>query len=826
MRISYSWLNELVGNLKSPEELAKEFVRTGTEVESIERLDERYDNIVVGLVLSKEPHPDSDHMSVCSIDVADKNVDEEGNPVPLQIVCGATNFVKGNKVVVAMIGAEFGDFKIKKSKLRGVMSEGMNCSLKELGLASTSEGILILPVDAPVGMPFAEYYGLTDAIIDCEITPNRPDCLCMKGIAREAAAICGTSPRMFLVDGYRGFDPSLEDLKLDIDYLNEGMCKSYDVAVAQDVEAVETPEWMVSRLEAAGFSSTNVFDDIANYTMILCGQPIRMYDFDKVAQESDKVSLKLRHAHADEVLALSDEQSVSLPSDALVVEAQGTTPIALAGISGVDKFKPEGKRVIVEAAAFDAGCVSRTSRELNLMNEASIRFERTVDPYGCSDGLETAMQLLHEICGARYNFLSNYSEMIEIPDTVIDLDPDWVRSLCGAPIQDKEISSILEALECTVNSKKKEGTTKKEGKVTFEVSAPSFRPDLIRPIDLVEEILRIWGMDRVAPTLPAARNHAGGLKPEQKRMRKIGQTLRGLGLSETKTYCFASEEDFKNLNLTEQGRGVAVEIINPLVSDQSLMRRSIVPGLLKSVSYNLHHGSPNVALYEQGRVFFGDLEKSQPYEIEYISGVMCGKWQQDTWNVREEELDFFDVKGVVEGLMHALRIEKCRYVVAEPEKYPWLQPGRAAELRVGKKVVGWLGNIHPLSLQNFDIDCDVVAFELNADALLELAQDELPYTPIPTVPGVQVDLAIVVDEEVTYEMMMQRLKSAGGKLLDSVELFDVYRDDERVGVGKKSMAFKLVYRDGDQTLTAKTVEKAHSKLVDKICKATGGEVRA
>ncbi len=819
MRISYKWLQEFVEGLKGPDDLVSEFVRTGTEVEAVERLGSRFDHVVVGHILSKEPHPDSDHMSVCMVDVGDKNVDENSNPAPLQIVCGATNFKKGDKVVVAMIGAEFGDFKIKKSKLRGVTSEGMNCSMKELGLASQSDGIMILPQDAPVGMPFADYYKISDTILDCEITPNRPDCLCMMGIAREVSAIYNTDVVFDLPEP--DVVSTVDDFAdLTVDFLGEGMCSSYAIGMARGVSDVETPEWMASRLEAAGFTSTNILDDIANYTMVLCGQPIRMYDFGKVAEGSNQVSLKLRRAKADEKLTLSEDQTVSLPADALVVEAQNTTPIALAGISGVDKYKATSGTVIVEAAAFDAGCTSRTSRELNLMSDASIRYERTVDPEGSELGLEIALALLEDLAGAQVAMDVNHMGMIDHSNALIVLDPEWVRSLCGAPISNGEMVNYLDHLGCTLEDMEEDGSE------VFGVIAPSYRPDLTRPIDLVEEILRLWGMDRVEPTLPAARNHAGGLKPDQKRLRKIVQTLRGLGMNETKTYCFASEEDFKNLNLTEEGRGQAVEIINPLVADQSLMRRSIIPGLLKSVSYNLHHGIPNVALFELGRLFFGDSEKSQPEEVEYVSGVLCGKWQEDGWNIRTEELDFFDVKGIVEELIHALRIEKGRFVVAEPEKYPWLQPGRAAELRIGKKTIGWLGNIHPLSLKNFDIDCDVVAFELNADALIEHAQDELPYTPIPSVPGVQVDLAIVVDEDVTYEMMMQRLKSAGGKLLDSVELFDVYRDEERVGAGKKSMAFKLVYRDGNETLTAKAVEKAHNKLIEKICKATGGEVRS
>ena len=341
----------------------------------------------------------------------------------------------------------------------------------------------------------------------------------------------------------------------------------------------------------------------------------------------------------------------------------------------------------------------------------------------------------------------------------------------------------------------------------------------------IEEVVRLWGEGDITPTLPAARNHAGGLTVDQQRIRKIGRTLRACGLSETTTYCFADTNDLSKLGMSEEGRGIPVKIINPLVADQAEMRRSILPGLLRSVAYNLDHGVDAVALYEIGRVFFGHENKSQPDEPSFVCGVLSGH-RDDEWCQKFEDYDIFDAKGVVEQLLSALRVTKVRFKVADPQTYGWLQPGRAAEVYGNKgELMGWVGNIHPKALKAFGVDAPVVAFELSVESLLRLAHRELPYVDVPTLPGVDVDLAIVVDESVTCEQLEQRIKSAGGKLLSDVRLFDVYRDPVRVGLGKKSMAFSLTYRSADHTLTSEEVDRAHKKLVDKVCRATGGEVR-
>ena len=404
-----------------------------------------------------------------------------------------------------------------------------------------------------------------------------------------------------------------------------------------------------------------------------------------------------------------------------------------------------------------------------------------------------------------------------VPAPVIDFRPERARMLCGADVPDDFMVQRLSRLGCKVEPAA-------DGHLT--VTAPTNRPDLTREVDLIEEVCRLWGEGDITPTLPAAKNHAGGLTVDQRRVRLIGQTLRACGLSETSTYCFADPNDLVKLGITDEGRGIPVKIINPLVADQSQMRQSMLPGLLRSVAYNLDHGVPNVALYEIGRVFYGHEGKSQPDEPSFVAGVLAGKRADDAWNQKYAEYDFFDAKGSVEALLDALRLTKVRFKVADPEQYPWLQPGRAAEVLSQGQVIGWVGNIHPASLQKIGVDEPVVAFELSVEHLLRLAKKELPYVDVPTLPGVTHDLAIVVDESVTYEQLVQRITSAGGKLLADVRLFDVYRDPVRVGKGKKSMAFSLTYRAADRTLTSEEVEKAHEKLVKKVLRATGGEVRS
>ena len=819
MRISYEWLKSMVDVPEDPSDLVAEFVRTGTEVEAVEKVGADLTNVVTAQVVSKKPHPDSDHMWLCQVSVGDRNVDADGNPVPLQIVCGAQNFEEGDHIVTAMIGAVLpGDFKIKKSKLRGVESCGMNCSARELGLGDDHDGIIILPKDAPVGMDYTDYLGMSDTVIDCEITPNRPDCLSMTGMAVEVAAMYDEDTHIELPSVKSEQGPDAHDL-VDVTIDDPELCQRYTARVVRNVKIGPSPEWLARRVVAAGSRPINHVVDVTNYVMFLTGQPLHAFDLGKLTERDGRRHIVVRAAADGEKLETLDGVERTLTPDMAVITDDGKTPVALAGVMGGmnSEIDENTVDVLLESATFSSGHVSRTSRNLDLMSEASIRYERQVDGANCANVAEIAAALFEECCGAEVcpGIVDAYP--LVVPAPVIDFRPARARMLCGAQIPDEFMVARLSRLGCSIERVDDEHLT---------VTAPTNRPDLTREVDLIEEVCRLWGEGDIEPTLPAARNHAGGLTVEQKRIRLIGQTLRACGLSETSTYCFADPNDLVSLGITEEGRGIPVKIINPLVADQSEMRRSMLPGLVRSVAYNLDHGVPNVALYEIGRVFFGHESKSQPDEPTYVCGVLAGKRADDAWNSKFPDYDFFDAKGAVEQLLSALRLTKVRFKVADAQRYPWLQPGRAAEVLSHGEVLGWVGNIHPASLQKVGVDVPVVAFELSVEALLRLAVRELPYVDVPTLPGVTHDLAIVVDESVTYEQLVQRIGSAGGKLLADVRLFDVYRDPVRVGKGKKSMAFSLTYRAADRTLTSEEVEKAHEKLVNKVLRATGGEVRS
>lgn len=824
MKVSYDWLKSMVELPEDPSELSREFIRTGTEVEAIETVGESFDHIVTAKVLSKEAHPDSDHLWVTMVDVGANNVDAEGNPEPLQIVCGAQNFNEGDHIVTAMIGAELpGDIKIKKGKLRGVVSMGMNCSARELGLSADHEGIMILPEDAPIGTPFAQYVGTSDTVLDCEITPNRADCLSMIGIAREVGAIYD---RDFHVDlpavAAESGAPTAETVSVEL--IDEGLCDRYVARVVRDVKVGPSPEWLVQRLNSCGIRTHNNVVDITNYVMMLTGQPLHAFDLSAFEEKGGKRTVAVRAAREGEVFRTLDdvERTLSAGMGLIATGEAGATPVALAGVMGgmESEVTDATVDVLVESACFNAGRTSHTSRDLALISDASIRFERQVDETGCVDVANIACALIEQLAGGKV--APGCVDVYPAPKQLapISLRLSRVHELCGAAIEPAFIEMALTRLGCSVEAEG-EGDAR-----VFAVMPATFRPDLTREIDLIEEVLRLWGMDRVEATIPAAKNHIGGLTREQQLTRKVGQILRACGLNETMNFSFAAPGDLERIGMTDEGRGCPVEIMNPLVAEQTEMRRSLIPGLLQSVEYNIKHSTANVQLYEIGTLFFGRENASAPKERESVAGVLSGSMGDVTWNYKPMPLRFFDGKGVVEELLSQLRTPKVRFRPADGDDYAFLQPGRGAEVLSGGTVLGWVGEIHPDARDVYGIDIPVVAFELNLEALIKGAGAQEAYREFSQFPSVEHDLAIVVDDDVTCEDLERRLRSAGGKLLVGVRLFDVYRDPVRVGAGKKSMAFALTYRADDHTLTSEEVERAHSKLVTKVCKATGGEVRS
>ena len=629
MKVSYNWLKTLVDVPESPEELAAEFIRTGTEVESIDTVGEAFDHVVTAQVVSKEPHPDSDHMWVCRVDVGRFNLGEDGEPEPLQIVCGAQNFEQGDHIVTALVGAELpGGVKIKKSKLRGVVSCGTNCSARELGLSGDHSGIMILPKDAPVGVPFAEYHGSSDTVLDCEITPNRPDCLSMVGIAREVGAIFDRDTHIEL-PAIKHEDASVHvDDLVDVRIDDPELCSRYTARVVRGVKIGPSPEWLAERVTAAGMRPINNVVDVTNYVMMLTGQPLHAFDLGKLTERDGRRHVVVRAAHDGEKIVTLDEQERELTHDMCVITDDGARPVCLAGVMGSfdSEIDETTHDVLLEAACFDSSHISRTSRDLALISEASIRYERQVDRTRCDQVSAIAAALFEECCGATVvsGAIDVYPAPVERNE--LTLRQNRVELICGAAIEPEFVERSLVRLGCTVER------AAADGELVFRVVPPTFRPDLEREIDLIEEVLRLWGMGRVEATIPAAKNHIGGLTHDQRLLRRIGAIMRSCGLNETTTYSFAAPGDLEKTHMSTDGRGLPVVLMNPLVAEQTEMRRSLLPGLLQSVAYNNAHGTANVHLYEMGTLFCGRENASLPKERRSIAGVLSGAWGDTTWN--------------------------------------------------------------------------------------------------------------------------------------------------------------------------------------------------
>ena len=809
MRVSYDWLKDMVEVPDDPADLSFEYIRTGTEVEGKEVLGASLDHVVTAQIVTKEPHPDSDHMWLTTVDT--------GEEQPLQIVCGAQNFEAGDHVVTACIGAELpGGIKIKKSKLRGIESYGMNCSARELGYGGDTHGIMILPKDAPIGVPFAQYAGLADTIFDCEITPNRPDCLSMIGMARETGAILDHDVHVKLPQIEHEEGISTADT-ISVKIADNKLCDRYVARVVRNVTVGDSPDWLIKRLNACGVRPVNNIVDITNYVMMLTGQPLHAFDLDTFSDVDGHKQVMVDSSYEGQKFVTLDGVERTLKQGMALI-TDGVKPVAIAGVMGGQDTEITSKtiNILIESACFNAGLTSHTSRDLSLISDASIRFERQVDVTKCADVANIAAALVEQLASGKVapGLVDIYAN--KFTRQPITLRFDRVNKICGTEIDADFIRNKLTRLGCQV-------TNCENG---LNVLTPSFRPDLLREIDLIEEVLRLWGMDRVPATIPAAKNHIGGLTRTQLLERKIGSTLRSCGLNETTTFSFAAPNDLKRLGMSEVGRGVPVVLMNPLIAEQTQLRRTLITGLLTSVAYNEAHGTTNVQLYEMGTLFFGRENKSQPHEKKYVAGVMSGRMADPTATQDYEELRFFDGKGVIEELLQVLRTPKVRFRVAEPDTYKFLQPGRAAEVLSGGTVLGWVGEIHPNVRDNFHISVPVVAFELSVDALIKTASNQKPYQEFSSFPPVSQDLAIVVNRDVTAEQMMQRITSAGGKLLRDVRLFDVFVDEQRLGNNKKSMAFNLTYQAPDHTLKAEEVQKAHQRIIAKVCKSVGGEVRS
>lgn len=805
MFVSLNWLREYIDFDLTAEELAEKLLLTGTAIESVGYLGRDMDNIVVGQIKAIKKHPNADTLTLCRVDIGTKE---------LQIVCGATNMKEKDKVAVALVGARLpNSITLKKANIRGCDSEGMMCSAVELGVGEDASGLLILDPETKVGISFASAYGLEDIVLELEVTPNRPDCLSMIGIAREVGAITGRP--------YRKPNVILNEVaekassRAQVEILDSILCPRYVARVITGVKIGPSPAWMWQRLEKAGIRPINNIVDVTNYVMMELGQPLHAFDHDRITQGK----IIVRRAEKDEIMVTLDDVSRRLNEDMLVI-ADPKGPVALAGVMGgaFSEVSSSTKNILLESANFNPVSIGRTSRGLGLISEASIRFERGVDPNGALFAADRAAQLMAELAGGKALREAVDVYPREIKPWLLILRVSRANDILGAELTSKQVSGILKALDLDVSV---EGSGTRVDRL--KVTVPTFRPDLEREIDLIEEVARLHGYDKIETTLPESRGRRGGLKHEQVVREMVRDHLVSSGLYEVVTYGFIDDRHFDLMGLPPDDKlRQAVRLKNPVSEDQSIMRTTLVPGLLNVIRHNVNRGETDVAVFEMGKAFSPRRGELLPEESLSLAGALTGSWRSKEWYEEARKVDFYDAKGVLEALFEKLGIGD-RWTL-ERIRDPVLHQGRQADILVGKDRIGWLGELRPEVQAAYELSERVIIFEVELDKLVDLADLAWEFQEIPRFPSIALDIAALVDEKVKAADVQKTIGLAGGKLLKEVRLFDFY-DKDPVPRGKKSLAYSLTFRADDRTLTDEEAKKAYDRIVAQLKKELKAEIR-
>ena len=770
----------------------------GVEVESIKQLGAELEGVVVGSVTSIRPHPNADKLVLCQVDT--------GETEELQIVCGAPNVREGMLAPVATIGATLPiGLTIKRAKLRGEESHGMLCSEKELGLSEEAAGLMDLPTDIPLGTSFSEALGLDDVVFELEVTPNRPDCLSMIGVAREIRAETGNALKLPQVD----FNASETDIQEMTSVTIEApdLCPRYAARVIQGVKVDASPEWVQQRLESVGVGVINNIVDITNFVLMEYGQPLHAFDYHKLAENR----IVVRRAAAGENITTLDEMARELTPDMLVI-ADAEKPVALAGIMGGydSEITETTTDVLLESAYFNPSSIRATAKALGVSTEASYRFERGADPGIVLAALDRAAQLIAELAGGTIceGIVDVYPG--QQPLTRIQLRPERVNFILGTALEATEMLQILSHLGFDV---------KANGAEDYEVIVPTFRSDITREIDLIEEIARVHGYDNIPTTLPKGDIPVPALNPSTEVRKRIKRFLLAAGMMEAINYSFCDPSCFDRIRFTVgDPRRETLKLQNPLSPEMSVLRTTLLPRLLENAQHNRNHQIDTIALFEIGSVFICNGERKEP---ERVAGILAGQIGEGVYSDPYRSPDFYDIKGLVEGILEVCGI--VDYTLQKTDT-PTFHPGRNAKVLLGNKQVGTFGEAHPEVLENYDLPYKAYLFEFDMEVLVDAAIFAKRFEPIPIYPTVERDLAIVVAKEVLSDMPTELIYATGGELVKSVRLFDVY-EGEQVPEGKKSLAYAITYHSATETLTDKAVNTLHDKVVKHLNQKLGAELR-
>lgn len=808
MKAPLSWLREYVTIDLPVDELASRLALTGTEVERVAAVgaparEDVIERFVVGKVLTCEKHPNADKLSVCTVDV--------GETEPRAIVCGAPNVGAGQTVAVCLPGAILANgMSIGEAKLRGVASSGMIMSEAELGFEQKSAGIVVLPDDWEAGELLADRLPISEHVLEVEVTPNRPDCLSIRGLAREIAAITEAAFSEDMELSFPVADRRVED-EVTVEVWDPDLCPRYAARVIRGVTVAPSPSWLKARIAHAGMRPVNNVVDVTNYVMWTVGQPLHAFDLSSI----DGGGVIARRAKEGEKIVTLDGSERELTSEMLVI-ADKVKPSVIAGIMGsVDSEVTDATTdLLLEAATFHGPAIMRTSAALGLRSESSTRFEKGLDRNLVGVALDMACALLTDVCGGTVSRGTVDVLAAEKNPWTLSLRPHRVAQILGADVLTSEIETILGALGCDVAEDPHDDQR-------LLVTVPTFRSDLEREIDLVEEVARIHGLDQLPSTLPPRTEGRGGLTEAQKARRHLADVLTGAGLDEVVTYSFVEPGWLDSLRLdAADPRRDVISLANPLSLDQSVMRTMLLPGLLATASKNVSVREGRVHIFEMGRTFHRAGE-GLPDERQRLGILLLGPWEAGSWNAAGVASDFFLAKGFVERTLRSLGIEAAYGAGREP----FLHPGRTAMVASNAVELGWVGEIHPLVLKSYDLSGPAFAAELDLDAVLDSRAGVPLFEDLLTHPAVEQDLALVVAEDVPAADLVAAVRRAGGSLLHDVQVFDVYVGPQ-VGEGRKSLALRLTFQSSERTLQESEVNDLRGRMLTEVLTSIGAELRA
>ncbi|WAE41005.1 phenylalanine--tRNA ligase subunit beta [Staphylococcus pasteuri] len=800
MLISNEWLKDYVDVNQNVQDLAEKITRTGIEVDDIIDFTKDIKNLVVGYVVSKTSHPDADKLNICQVDI--------GEEEPVQIVCGAPNVDEGQYVIVAKVGGRLpGGIKIKRAKLRGERSEGMICSLQEIGISSNvvpkafENGIFVFSTEVKPGTDALDALYLNDQIMEFDLTPNRADALSMVGTAYEVAALYQTQMTKPQTASNELNESATDELSVTVK--NENKVPYYSARIVKNVTIGQSPIWMQSRLMKAGIRPINNVVDISNYVLLEYGQPLHMFDQDQIGSNH----IEVRQARENETMTTLDDQERTLLESDIVI-TNGQTPIALGGVMGGDfsEVSDRTTNVVIEGAIFDSASIRHTSRRLNLRSEASSRFEKGIATEFVNEAVDRACYLLE-----MYASGSVLKDRVSAGDlgefiTPIHITTDKINETVGFNLSADEITKNFEQLgfETEVNHNE------------LTVFVPSRRKDISIKEDLIEEVARIYGYDEIPSTLPVFEEVTSGtLTDRQRKTRIVKETIEGAGLNQAITYSLVSKEHAKDFALQDRS---TIELLMPMSEAHSTLRQSLLPHLIEATTYNVARKNKDVKLYEIGRVFFGNGEGELPEEVEYLSGIMTGDYVVNQWQGKKEEVDFYLTKGVIERVAEKLNLT-LDYRAAKIEG---LHPGRTAIVSLNGKDIGFIGELHPSVAADNDLKRTYV-FELNYEEMMKVSVGYINYQPIPKYPGVSRDIALEVNYDVPASELISTIHDNGADILQDTQVFDVY-EGEHLEEGKKSVAIRLNYLDTENTLTDERVSKVHDQIIEAL-KEKGATIR-